>query len=406
MSRINFQATVSNIEFRIDWSRKSHEYTDEEIQAITGFLRTADTFTQGVCLETFEKDFAAYCGVDHAFAMANCTCAIEIAASLMNLAPGDEVIVPAHTWCSTAIPFIRAGAKIIWADIDPDTRLITAETIRKALTLKTKAIVVVHLYGLMAEMPEIMELAEKHGVYVLEDCAQALGAEFKGRKAGTYGDFATFSFHTQKNMTTLGEGGVLCVRDLSQARRVRGLIHNAVEAFEDQKEYWIPAMSNVVLDQAGKIPYNFCLTEIQSFVGSLLLKRIDQLNDARIDRAKRFKKAFLEFDELSFQKVPVGNRHVFHLLTARYDGSRYRKNRDDLIRHLAYEHKVKAIVQYFPLYRYPFFKDLGFGSANCPDTDYFFDNMVSFPFQVWMSEDDFAYLINAVKKSLLTLRQG
>lgn len=406
MNSINFQATVSNIKFRIDWSRKSHDYTDEEIQAIIGFLRSTDTYTQGACLETFEKEFAGYCGVAHAFAMANCTCALEIAAGLMDLAPGDEVIVPAHTWCSTAIPFIRAGARIVWADIDPDTRLITAETISKVLTQKTKAIVVVHLYGLMAEMDEIMELARKRGLYVVEDCAQSLGAEFKGRKAGTYGDFATFSFHTQKNMTTLGEGGVLCVRDPYRAKRARGLIHNAVEAFEEQQDYWIPAMSNVVLDPMGKIPYNFCLTEIQSFTGSLLLKRIDQLNDARIERANRLKEALREFDELSFQKVPPGSRHVFHLLTARYDGSRYGKNRDDLIRHLAYEHKVKAIVQYFPLYRYPFFKDLGLGSADCPNTDRFFDNMVSFPFQVWMSEEDFVYLINAVRESLVTLRKG
>lgn len=406
VSNIGFQAVVSDIEFRIDWSRKSHDYTDAELRAIIEFLRTTDTFTQGACLETFEKDFSEYCGVTHTFAMANCTCAIEIAASLMNLSPGDEVILPAHTWCSTAIPFVRAGARIVWADIDPETRLVTAETISKVLSEKTKAIVVVHLYGLMAQMDEIMGLAKRHGLYVLEDCAQSLGAEINGRKAGTYGDFATFSFHTQKNMTTLGEGGVLCVKDPKTAKRVRGLIHNSVEAFENQQDYWIPAMSNVMLDPMGKIPFNFCLTEIQSFVGSLLLRRIDQLNDARIDRAGRFKEALEDFDELSFQKVPPGSRHVFHLLSARYDGFRYGKNRDDLIRLLAHEYKVKAIVQYHPLYRYPFFQDLGFGAADCPNTDFFYDNMISFPFQIWMNEEDFSYMISAVREALLTLRKG
>lgn len=391
--------------FKINWSGRAFAYSEEEIGAVVEAMRQADPLTQGKHLKQFEADFAAYTGVNHAFAVANCTNALDLAALLAGIGKGDEVIIPAHTFCATAIPFARTGAKIVWADIDPDTRLISAESLAGRLTARTKVIVVVHLYGLMAEMEEIMALARQHGCVVVEDCAQAIGAEYKGRKAGSWGDFGTFSFHCQKSLTTLGEGGMLTVGSEAHARLVSGLRHNGLRPFADERQhYWIPAMSNVDLDLEGVWPYNFCLGEVQCALGSRLLKRLDAMNEQRIKRAERFRQAVAAFPELAFQKVSPQHKHVYHLLSAKYDGRPYGKTRDDFIKAMAYEHGIKAIVQYYPLYRYPLFQRMGLGEHDCPHTDEFFDNMVSFPFHLWMSDGDFEYLIECTIKTLRSFR--
>ncbi len=391
--------------YKIPWSGKSVEYTPEEIEAVVQALKKADPLTQGKYLKEFETKFSEYLGVRHSFAVSSATAALELAAILCRLTKDDEVIIPAHTFCATAIPFARTGAKIVWADIDADTRLVTRQTLEKLITPKTKVIVVVHLYGLMAKMDEIMELAQFRGILVVEDVAQAIGAEYKGKKAGTWGDFGCFSFHGQKSINTMGEGGMVVVRDEERVKLVPGLRHNGVRPFPPGREkYWVPAMSDVDFDIDGFWPYNFCIGEVQCALGVEILKTIDQQNDRRRMRAKKFIAAFKEYPELSFQFVGEEKMHAWHLLSARYDGKRYRKTNHDVIELLAEKYGIKTVVQYHPLYRYPMFKKAGFGTANCPNTDEFFDNMVSFPFHLWMSETDFDYLIDSVKKALEELR--
>lgn len=391
--------------FKIDWSGRAFHYSEDEINVVVEVMKTADPLTQGPHLNRFESDFTRYIGVGNCFAVANCTNALDLIAILSGLKKGDEVIIPAHTFCATAIPFARTNAKIVWADIDPDTRVISAKSIEKNITEKTKVIVVVHLYGLMADMGAIMSIASKNNCIVVEDCAQAIGAEYKGRKAGSFGDFAAFSFHGQKSLTTLGEGGMLVVKSDELAKFVPGLRHNGVRPFNFTREdYWVPAMSDVDMDIEGVWPYNFCINEIQCALGSKVLERIDEMNNLRIERAIRFKNALKDFPELSFQRVGSDYKHVYHLLSAKYDGRKYGRRNHDFIKIMAYEHKIKVIVQYYPLYRYPLFQKMGFGSADCPNTDDFFDNMVSFPFHVWMTEEDFDYMIECTIKTLKRLR--
>ena len=392
-------------QFRVSLSGKGHIYTDEDIAAVTEAMINADPLTQGKYQAAFEEKFAAYNGSRHCFAVSSCTGALELSALLCRLSPGDEVIMPAHTFCASAIPFARTGAKIVWADINPDTRVISSETIEPLISSKTRVIVVVHLYGLMAPMPEIMELAEKHKLLVVEDCAQAVGSSICETKAGNFGDFACFSFHTHKNMSTLGEGGMLVVKDDTAAKLVPGLRHNGLRAFDyDRPRYWVPAMSNVDFDLEGVWPYNFCIGEIQCAVGVKLLDRIDKMNEERNVRGNKVRKALEAYPELSFQKIPDGYFHSYHLLSARYDGGDYGKSNHDFIELMAFTHGIKVIVQYHPLYRYPLFIKGGFGGANCPNTDHFFDNMVSFPFHHWLSEDDVDYMTQCTINTLETLR--
>ncbi|MFH1772653.1 MAG: DegT/DnrJ/EryC1/StrS family aminotransferase [Candidatus Omnitrophota bacterium] len=391
--------------FRIPWSGRSLACTDEELDFILDVIKNADPLTQGKYLKQFEAEFAKYNSTPNSFAVSNCTNALDLAAILSGVKKGDEVIIPAHTFCAAAIPFARTGAKIVWADIDRDTRVVSCQSIEKLITPETRLIVAVHLYGLMADMESIMSLAKRNNCMVVEDCAQAIGAELKGEKSGSFADFGAFSFHCQKNITTLGEGGMLVVKAPDLAKKVPGLRHNGVREYSHKRDnYWQPAMVDVDCDIESVWPYNFCLSEPQCAMGIKLLKNLDKSNKIRIKRAEKFKKELGEFNELSFQRVPLGYKHVYHLLSAKYCGKEFKKTNHDFIELLAYKYKIKAIVQYYPLYRYPLFKKMGLGVANCPNTDDFFDNMVSFPFHVWMGERDFDYMIDSTKKALVELR--
>lgn len=393
--------------YRISWSGRSVNYTENEINTVVQAMKTADPLTQGKYLKEFEQKFSEYLGVKNSFAVSSCTAALELVAILSGLKQGDEVIIPGHTFCATAIPFARTGAKIVWADIDKDTRVVSAQTLKKQITEKTKVIVVVHLYGLMAGMESIMDLAKENNILVVEDCAQAVGAELNNKKAGVFGDFSCFSFHCQKTINTLGEGGMLVIKSDELAKLVPGLRHNGSRPYsQDREKFWKPAMSNVDFDIDNVWPYNFCIGEVQCALGIEILKTIDQQNEKRKQRAQKLITALKDYKELSFQKVSDDKMHAYHLLSAKFDGKEFGKNRDDLIELMAQKYLIKTIVQYYPLYRYPMFQKAGFGQADCPNTDDFFDNMISFPFYLWMPEEDFDYMIESIKKSLEELRSS
>jgi len=394
-------------DIKVPWSGRGLSYTDDEIATVVKAMREADPLTQGKYQAEFEARFKKLTQANHAFAVSSCTAALELSALLCDLNANDEVILPAHTFAATAIPFARTGAKLVWADINADTRVVTADTLRPLITDKTKVIIVVHLYGLVCDMDPIMELAKTHNILVVEDAAQAVGVSYKGRQTGSIGDFGCFSFHTHKNISTLGEGGMLTVKSDKHAALIPGLRHNGMRAYEGERpHYWIPAMSNVDFDIDGLWPYNFCIGEVQCALGTKLLDRLDVINEDRKSRAERFIEAFRNYPELEFQTTTSDCGHAWHLMAVRYDGSKYGSTRDEFLALLAYTYGVKAVVQYHPLYRYPMFEKSGFGEANCPETENFFDNMVSFPFQHWMSEKEFTDMIDLTRRAIEDVRGG
>jgi len=197
----------------------------------------------------------------------------------------------------------------------------------------------------------------------------------------------------------LGEGGVMVLKDPQLAALIPLLRHNGHCDFPFEREhYWIPAMGNVDLPELhGKplLPNNYCLGEVECALAAKLLDRLEQINHEKRTRALTFIDALASYPALEFHRVDSA-RHNYHLLPARVTNGR----RDDIIQFLAYEKGIQCVVQYYPLYRYPFYQKLGFGKADCPNTDLFFDNMISFPFHHWMSDADFAYLIDATKEAL------
>ena len=389
------------MEFKIPFIGRAHSYTEEEVQTVIETMQTAVPLAQGQHQQSFQQKFCKYTGAKHAFVINNATAALELSAQLCQFQSDDEVIIPAHTFTATAYPFLKKGAKIVWVDIDLKTRVITAQTIEQCITVKTKAIVVVHLYGYCAEMPAIMELAKKHNLLVVEDAAQALGTKVNNQMAGTFGDFGVFSFHSHKNITTLGEGGMLVVKEKKMAEIIPMLRHNGHCDFNFEREqYWTPAMGNVDLPELNGEPLwpnNYCLGEVECALGVKLLERINQINKEKRERAMHFIDTMSDFHDLEFHRED-SERHNYHLLAARItDGKR-----DTFMSKMA-EAGVQCVVQYYPLNRYELYKKAGYGEADCPNTDQLFDNMVSFPFHHMMSEADFELMIGVTKQVLTNL---
>ena len=390
--------------FKIPFSGRSHNYTFDEKNAVLEAMDIADPLTQGKYRNKFETKFCDYIKSEYSFAVNNATAGLEMAAQLCQFKKNDELIAPSHTFTASVYPFIKKGANIIWADIDADSRVITPEAIEKCITPNTRAILVVHLYGYMAEMQGIMSLAKKYNILVIEDAAQAIGTKMNGQYSGTFGDFGIFSFHSHKNMTTLGEGGILSVKNDKYAKIIPMLRHNGHCDFDFEKSnYWTPAMGNVDLPELNNeylMPNNYCLGEIECALGIKILDRIDSINDEKRSRAINFIDSLNDFPELKFHRVD-NKRHNYHLLVAQMMNGK----RDIFMHRMASEKRIQCIVQYYPLNRYAFYKKLVPGNAECPNTDEFFDNMVSFPFHHWLSNDDYDYMLKSTIEILKELKK-
>lgn len=397
---------MSQAKQKIDYRPIQTRHAREAEEAVVRLMRQASSYTMGDEVKTFEKEFCEFMGAGAAVAVTTCTAALELSAVLCRVKPGDEVIVPGHTFVSSAVPFARRGAKIVWADIDSESRVISIDTVAPLVTERTRVIVCVHLMGMTIDMDPILALAKEKNIDIVEDCAQAPGARYKGRRVGSMGRFGCFSFHTQKNITTLGEGGMFLCADEKDAETTRKLRWMGNEGFSGKRErYWEPAMANIVqcgLD--GEWPYNFCLSEFNAAVGRIELRRLDDITANRQAQAKRLIDGLADIEELSFQKGGDGCEHVYHMMPVKYDGSKTGKTRSDVLEIMYNEHDIKCYVHYMPLYRFPLFQDMGCGDANCPVSDAYYDSAYGYP---WWTEMEDALLdkyIDCTRKACEKLR--
>jgi dTDP-4-amino-4,6-dideoxygalactose transaminase len=250
-------------------------------------------FILGPEVRAFEQELAAYVGVDHVIGVGNGTDALTIAARALGVEPGDEVIVPSYTFYATAEAVAAMGATPVFCDIDRDTRNITADTVRAALTPKSKAVIAVDLFGMPAEIPAIREAT---GLPVIEDAAQALGASLDGRRAGALGDIATFSFYPSKNLGAFGDGGAIATDDPDLAQRARALrFHGSRD--KETFEY---------------VGYNSRLDEIQAAVLRVLLPHIDEWCDGRRAGVQAYMDAGIS-DHVDVGRAPAGATPAWHL---------------------------------------------------------------------------------------------
>lgn len=388
----------------LPWPSRGHNYLPEEIECIHRLLSTSSSvLTQGDELKSFEKEFQEYVGSEYAFGLASCANALDIAASLIGLKPGDEVIIPSHTYCASAIAFARRGATIKWCDIDRYSWTCDINSISKLVTAKTKAIVVVHLYGLICpHIQEICNLARERGIYVVEDCAQSLGAKKSGLGCGSFGDLGCFSFHAQKNLSTLGEGGMLTTKHAEFAALIPGLRLNGHRPFPNRERDWLPAMVNVDEDLEDAWPIKSSMTEVQAAVGRSLLKRLDSMISKRRQRALSLRdKIKQNFNEIQFQAQQDQEVHANHLIPFWVKDKNV--SRDEIVHLLRESYGIKAIIQYHPLHKYDLFRKKGHGLADVPESEDLYANMVSLPFSLIHSDLEFNYLVESLNQVLLDL---
>lgn len=284
-------------------------FAEDEIEASSRVLASGKVnyWTGNECKE-FEKEFAEYVGVPHAMALANGTVALELALKILDIGVGDEVIVPCRTFIASASCVVAMGAKPIMADIDRVSQNITVESIARALTSKTKAIIPVHLAGWPCEMDAIMDFAQQHNLKVIEDCAQSHGAKYKGRVVGSFGDLAAFSFCQDKIMTTGGEGGMLMAKDETLWKRAW--------AYKDHGKGYDVVFNNVkstgfrwLHESFGS---NFRMTEMQAAIGREQLKKLSGWLDQRKRNAHVYNDFFANIAAVRMTIPPEDVEHAYY----------------------------------------------------------------------------------------------
>ena len=392
------------MKYKIDWPSRGHLYNNAELNDLNSFLNEKNTsLSKSKYVLKFEKLFSDYVGVKSLTTMSGAH-SLDISSFLLEANDNAEIIIPSHTYCASAIPFVRSKSKIIWADINKDCFTISYDHVKKLITPKTKAIFIVHLYGLIAtDTEKIIALAKKNKIKVIEDCAQALGA-FKGNKSvGSFGDISCFSFHSQKNLTTLGEGGMICTNNNDFIEKIKLYRHNGHKPFENSTDYWLPAMTDVCEVSNDFIPMKSTMSESQALIGLSVLKSLNNLTEKRRELFNYMTSKLSSINELQFQKFNEKTSHSHHLLPARCTSKKW--NRDDLIRILHNKFSIKCVIQYYPLHRYSLFRNLGYGLANVPETEKFYDNMISFPFSIIFNKREVDYIITSISESIKLLNE-
>lgn len=313
---------------------------EEEIQAVADVMRSG-MLASGPVVTEFEQAFAGYIGAPYAVASTNGTTALHVAMLALGIKEGDRVLTTPFTFIASSNSILFNRAIPVFIDIDPDTYLIDPDKLEAYLAAhydpSMKAILVVHLFGLACDMPRIMAIAEKYNLKVIEDCAQSHGAEIAGRKAGNFGDSATFSFYPTKNMTT-SEGGMTLFRDKSDAELGRKYVnHGRVDQY--------------LHDVLG---YNYRMTSICAAIGLQQLKRLDGFNELRCRNAAIYDARFAGVPGIKTPLVPGGFKHVYHQYTIRLEDS----NRDELQAFLRERGIGSAVIYPFSMNEQPFYQDV------------------------------------------------
>jgi perosamine synthetase len=301
--------------------------------------------SSGKYLDRFEAAFAEFCGVRHAVACSNGTTALHLALVALGVGPGDEVIVPTLTFVATANTVTYCGAQPIFVDAEPDTWTIDPAAIEAKITPRTKGIIVVHLFGHPADMDPINALARRHGLFVLEDAAQAHGAEYRGRRAGSLGDIATFSFFGNKIVTT-GEGGMVVTDDDAIAGRMRLL---RTHGMDPHRRYWHPV-----------IGYNYRMTNLTAAIGLAQLERVDWQLERRQELAAWYREELRGVEVLTCQAEKPWARHVWWMFSVLVnEGAADRDGVMDAMRRRNIE--TRPIVH--PLHTLPPYREAARGQA-------------------------------------------
>lgn len=367
-------------------------FDDEELNRVADVLKSG-WWTKGSVTREFEKVFAEYIGAKYAVAVNSCTAAMHIALVAKGIGEGDEVISTPMTFCSTINTIVHTGAKPVLVDIDSKTGLIDVDKIEAAITEKTKAIVPVHYAGQSCDMDKINAIAEKYGLFVLEDCAHALSTEYKGRKIGSMGNACAYSFYVTKNIST-AEGGMLTTDDeglyeKASVLSLHGMSKNAWSRYGTKGDW-----KYEVCDPGFK--YN--LTDIAAALGIAQMNKLDEMQAIRTEYAEMYNKAFDEIDGITYLKDNGLGKNSAHLYVIQIDKDKFNIDRDAFIE-LLKDYNIGTSVHFIPICMHPYYiNNFGYKKGDFPATEKMFEGIISLPLYPSMSREDVMYVIEAVRE--------
>ncbi len=407
--------------FTVPYAGVSNRLGAKEAAAVTAAL-SQDTLAMGPLAARFEEDFAALLGARHVQATSSCTAALFLAAQVLELEAGDEVITTPQTFWVTTWPLQALGCELRFADIDADSLNIDPAAVEALITSRTRSIWVVHHGGQAVDLDPIVALASRYDLSVVEDCAHAPGARYKGRCVGTIGDVGCFSFHSLKNMTT-GEGGAFVTGrdDLAEKARALGTIHTwgPMTARPDPRigPYRRPAyyrdphvVSSFERDYAGGsylVGNNYRMSELAAAVGLVQLGKLAALNERRREIANRLDEGLAGLEGITLQRERPHAPHVHHLYTLFFEPDVVGAQRDDLSRLLQEHEGVEIVLRYFPIHLLPELRARGHAYGECPVAERtYFERQVQLPIYDHLTDDQIAHMIAAVRRSVQTLRSS
>ncbi|UNC93626.1 DegT/DnrJ/EryC1/StrS family aminotransferase [Candidatus Contubernalis alkaliaceticus] len=334
-------------------------------------------FIQGEEVSLFEKEFANFCGCQYCVGVGNGTDALTIALQGLGVGPGDEVITVANTFIATTESISQVGAKPVMLDIDPATYNMDLNLLESAITEKTKAILPVHLYGLPVDMDRLLEIAEKYNLKVIEDCAQAHGATYKGKKIGSFGDAGCFSFFPAKNLGCFGDGGAVTTNNAEAEERIRMLAnHGRKEKFTHEIE-----------------GCNSRLDNLQAAVLRVKLKHLSRWNEMRREAAAAYDLGFKEVKNVITPAVPSNDyKHVYHLYVIRTE------DREGLKNFLGQNNIASGIHYPVPLHKQPAYNYLDLDPEKFKEAEKAADSILSLPMYPYIEKDSVHRVIEMVKQ--------
>ena len=330
-------------------------------------------YIDGPYLKQFEQEWAEYCGTKYCVGVGNGLEGIKLSLLALGIKENDEVIIPSHTFIATALAVSNCGAKPVFVEVNEDDYLINPDKIEEKITDKTKAIIVVHLYGQCCEMDKIMDIAKRHNLKVVEDAAQAHGATYKGRKAGSLGDIAEFSFYPGKNLGCLGDGGCITTNDKELADKVRELRN-----YGSNQKY--------IHNEKG---FNSRLDELQASILSVKLPYLDKWNNDRRRIASRFNNE-IKNEKIKLPVENVDNYHVYHQYVVQVDD---RENFQDYLK----KYDIPTMVHYpRAIHKQKAYEE--FNKLDLPIAEELASKVVSLPMYYGLTDEEIDYIINVINK--------
>ncbi len=359
-------------------TKRQYEAIGKEVEEKVVEVLRSGSYILGQNNKALEEDFAKYCDCKHAVALNSGTDALHLALRALDIGAGDEVITVAFTFVATTEAIGIVNAKPVFVDIDPDTFNIDVDKIESLITPKTKAILPVHLYGQPCDMDKIMDIAKRHNLYVIEDCCQAVGATYKGKKVGSFGDIGCYSFYPTKNLGTMGDGGMAVTNSEYLKNRMIALRNHggAIRYYHDE------------------IGVNSRLDEIQAAILRVKMPHIDSWNKKRRENAYRYNKLFAQYPEIETPKEIDDVYSVYHQYTIKIE------NRDE-VHKLLQENGVGAMIYYpVPLHLQKVHEYLNVKEGSLPVTEENTKLVMSLPMFPELTEEEQKYVVETVVKCL------